>query len=183
MMKGDGLIFSCIRSWPHLFWWHSEWFSGIDKMGTFKELLWSFFCNCRDIWTFKLTHRLQNLFSFWQHFLQLFGCNLQKYPDNLEKAAELAVSSVQVWQFMDSVVYTIYKFVKKKQHCKMYQWCHYLCVDVMRYLFCKSWGQSLVNVLNLNLSLACRQCWYRHWKLMRRQGCPKMVEWKPLSFA
>jgi hypothetical protein len=83
-------------------------------MATFKELLWSFFCNCRDIWTFKLTHRLQNLFSFWQHFFQLFGCNLQKYPDNLEKAAELAVSSVQVWQFKDIVVYTIYKFVKKK---------------------------------------------------------------------
>ncbi len=73
------------------------------------------------------SHGLVIVYVFWQQFVNCLDEILQKYPDDLDKAAELAVSSLQVWYFMIMVLHSIFTLEKKEDRCEMTMW--YKCIS------------------------------------------------------
>jgi hypothetical protein len=102
------------------------------------------------------SHGLVIVYVFWQQFVNCLDEILQKYPDDLDKVAELAVSSLQVWYFMIMVLHSILTLEKKEDRCEITMWYKCISQHATRYRFHISWGH--LACLNFNPPFSCRGC-------------------------
>lgn len=165
--------------WQHFFWDGTMWVfvpaQGCSRCVDILDIKWFcpffFWCSSIELMLYSFSrmqlgensahqqlysHGLVIVYVFWQQFVNCLDEILQKYPDDLDKAAELAMSSLQVWYFMIMVLHSILTLEKNEDRCKMTMWYKCISQHATRYIFHISRGH--LARLNFNPPFSCRGC-------------------------